>query len=84
MFVFQQVSIVRADYPDYDGGAQVNDFEVQMTNPDNTTRDVYRGRELDCTVAGLSPGRPYIFRVRAHNKAGVSRVGFCSWFCGQT
>ena len=43
-----------------------------MTNPDNTTREVYKGRELDCTVAGLSPGRPYIFQVRAHNKSGVS------------
>ena len=60
------------DYPDYDGGAQVTEFEVQMTNPDNTTREVYKGRELDCTVAGLSPGRPYIFQVRAHNKSGVS------------
>ena len=45
-----------------------------MTNSDNTTREVYKGRELDCTVAGLSPGRPYIFRVRAHNKSGVSEI----------
>ncbi len=49
----------------------MTEFEVQMGHPDNTIREVYRGRDLDCTVAGLSPGRPYIFQVRAHNKTGV-------------
>ena len=47
------------------------DFEVQVTNPDNSSRIVYRGRDLDCTVAGLLPGRPYLFQVRAFNRAGV-------------
>ncbi len=61
-----------SDYPDYDGGSPVTDFEVQMSLPDNTTREVYRGHDLDCTVAGLSPGRPYLFQVRACNKMGVS------------
>jgi predicted phage tail protein len=60
------------NYPDYDGGAPVTDFEVQMSLPDNSTQEVYRGRELDCTVAGLSPGRPYLFQVRAVNKMGES------------
>jgi len=58
-------------YPDYDGGSPVIDFEVQVTNPDNSSRIVYRGRDLDCTVAGLLPGRPYLFQVRAFNRAGV-------------
>ena len=58
-------------YPDYDGGSSVIDFEVQVTNPDNSSRIVYRGRDLDCTVAGLLPGRPYFFQVRAFNRAGV-------------
>ncbi|XP_064615415.1 fibronectin type-III domain-containing protein 3A-like isoform X3 [Liolophura sinensis] len=62
---------LRWNYPEKDGGAQVTDFTAQMSFPDNTSREVYRGRDLDCIVAGLSPGRPYLFQVRAHNKAGA-------------
>ncbi len=58
-------------YPDYDGGSPVIEFEVQVINPDNSSRIVYRGRDLDCVVAGLLPGRPYLFQVRAFNRAGV-------------
>ncbi|CAF3170217.1 unnamed protein product [Rotaria socialis] len=61
---------LRWAYPDYDGGSSIIDFEVQVTNPDSSSRIVYRGRDLDCTVAGLLPGRPYIFQVRAFNRAG--------------
>ncbi|CAM4797813.1 unnamed protein product [Rotaria magnacalcarata] len=59
-------------YPDYDGGAPVIEFEVQMINSDYSSRIVYRGRDLDCIVAGLLPGRPYLFQVRAFNQAGAS------------
>ena len=48
---------LRWAYPDSDGGAQVTSYDVQMTMPDNTTRDVYTGRDVECTVAGLLPGR---------------------------
>jgi hypothetical protein len=58
-------------YPDYDGGSPVIEFEVQVINPDNSSRIVYHGRDLDCVVAGLLPGRPYLFQVRAFNRAGV-------------
>ena len=64
-------SIIIADYPDYDGGARISEYEVLMTNPDNSTREVYRGGDCDCVVAGLLPGRYYLFQVRASNKAGV-------------
>ena len=57
--------------PDYDGGSPVNEFEVQLINPDATSRTAYRGRDLDCVVAGLMPGRLYLFQVRAFNRAGV-------------
>ena len=60
-------------YPDYDGGSPVIEFEVQVTTPDNSSRIAYRGRDLDCAVAGLLPGRPYLFQVRAFNRAGVRR-----------
>ena len=59
-------------YPDYDGGSQVTQFAAQMISPDNTMREVYKGQDLDCIVAGLLPGRPYLFQVRAFNRAGVS------------
>lgn len=58
-------------YPEYDGGAAVSEFAVQMVTPDNACREVYKGRDLDCIVAGLSPGRPYLFQVRAFNRVGV-------------
>ncbi|CAH1781329.1 unnamed protein product [Owenia fusiformis] len=57
-------------YPDYDGGAPVTVFEINMTNPDSSNRECYKGPDLECTVAGLLPGRPYLFQVRASNKAG--------------
>jgi len=64
--------VVSTDQPDYDGGAAIQEYEVLMTNPDNTTRNVYAGRDQECAVAGLLPGRPYLFQVRPTNKAGVS------------
>ena len=48
----------------------MTEFEIDMTSPDNKTRAVYRGRETDCVVASLLPGRPYLFQVRAFNRVG--------------
>ena len=62
---------LRWNYPQYDGGAPVSDFEVQMALSDNSVQSVYSGRELDAVVQGLQPGRSYIFQVRAVNKAGT-------------
>ena len=56
--------------PEYDGGAAITEYEIDMTSPDNTTRGVYRGRDTECVVASLLPGRPYMFQVRAQNRAG--------------
>ena len=56
--------------PENEGGASVTEFEIDMTSPDNTTRSVYRGRDTECVVASLMPGRPYLFQVRAQNRAG--------------
>ena len=42
-------------------------YEIDMTCPDNTTRGVYRGRDTECVVASLLPGRPYMFQVRLGN-----------------
>ncbi|XP_059082249.1 fibronectin type-III domain-containing protein 3A-like isoform X2 [Tigriopus californicus] len=58
-------------WPETDGGSPVMEFEIDMTSPDNQTRAVYRGQETECVVASLLPGRPYLFQVRAHNRAGA-------------
>ena len=57
-------------WPEFDGGAPVTEFEIDMTSLDNKTRAVYRGRETECVVASLLPGRPYLFQVRAFNRVG--------------
>ena len=57
--------------PDHDGGAAITEYEIDMTSLDNTTMSVYRGKELECVVASLLPGRPYLFQVRAQNRAGA-------------
>ena len=62
-------------YPNYDGGAAVSEYAVQMVTPDNTCREVYKGRDLDCIVTEVSPGRTYLFQVRAFNRVGVSLPG---------
>lgn len=43
--------------PDYDGGAPVLEFHIDMTAPDNERRQVYCGRDHECTVARLGLGR---------------------------
>ena len=58
-------------WPETDGGSEVTEFEIDMTSPDNTTKAVYRGHDTECVVASLLPGRPYLFQVRAHNRAGA-------------
>lgn len=63
-----------SDCPDYDGGSQVTEYAVMATNPDQTSREVYRGHDTECVVAGLLPGRTYTFEVKAFNKTGVMTV----------
>ena len=41
----------------------MSEFEIDMTTPDNKTLAVYRGRDTECVVASLLPGRPYLFQV---------------------
>lgn len=64
--------------PAYDGGSPVTEFELQVTaapDPESEARGeprvAYRGPDWDCTVAGLLPGRAYLYSVRAFNSAGA-------------
>ena len=57
--------------PEYDGGSMVTQYEVNMINPDGSTRIAFSGYETECLVASLLPGRCYAFQVRASNRIGV-------------
>lgn len=70
-------------YPEYDGGSEVLEYEVEVTYPDGSSRIAFKGNRTDCVVAGLSPGRQYQFRVRAYNKVGVS-ITSSTYFKGTT
>ena len=67
--------------PEFDGGAPITEFEIDMTSPDNTTKGVYRGRDSECVVASLLPGRPYLFQVDFNSwrnyKAVLSQFSVC-------
>jgi hypothetical protein len=66
--VFHGIQIER---PEYDGGSMVTQYEVNMINPDGSTRIAFSGYETECLVASLLPGRCYAFQVRASNRIGV-------------
>ena len=68
--------------PEFTGGAPFSDYEVLMTNSDNSTSEVYRGPDTDCTVTGLLPGRNYLFQVRCLNRAGVCLPWCLYWARG--
>uniref|UniRef100_A0A8C3G709 Fibronectin type-III domain-containing protein 3A n=1 Tax=Cyclopterus lumpus TaxID=8103 RepID=A0A8C3G709_CYCLU len=57
--------------PHVDGGSPVSCYSVEVSGPQSEeSREVYQGPELDCSVAGLMPGKTYSFRLKAANKAG--------------
>ncbi|XP_044268751.1 fibronectin type-III domain-containing protein 3A isoform X2 [Tribolium madens] len=57
--------------PDYNGGAPVLEYEVEMAGPPDHTRNlVHKSKETECTAANLTPGCEYEFFVRAVNRIG--------------
>lgn len=46
-------------------------YEVGCTTPDNQTQEAYRGKETECIVNRLLPGRAYLFQIRAFNRIGA-------------
>ncbi|XP_077285751.1 miles to go isoform X2 [Arctopsyche grandis] len=55
--------------PDYDGGSPVLEYNVEICEEENS-RLVYKGKETECTVQELLPGRRYFFKVKAFNRVG--------------
>ncbi|KAK9869632.1 hypothetical protein WA026_003377 [Henosepilachna vigintioctopunctata] len=58
--------------PDYNGGAPILEYEVEMSDSEGNSSLVYKSKGMSCTVGGLSPGCEYRFMVRAINRIGRS------------
>ncbi|XP_076253735.1 fibronectin type-III domain-containing protein 3A-like isoform X2 [Rhynchophorus ferrugineus] len=55
--------------PDYNGGAPVLDYELELTHPDSTRVLIRKNKETECTISeGVIPGQLYGFTVRAVNR----------------
>lgn len=65
---------VRWAAPDYNGGAPVLEYELEMESPDSAPLLVHKSKETECTVTDLRPGCNYTFKVRA-----INRIGAGSW-----
>lgn len=65
---------LRWNHPDYNGGAIITEFELEVINPDKSHRLAYKGKDTECNVMDLLPGQTYSFILRAMN-----RVGYGPW-----
>lgn len=61
---------IRWSEPDYNGGAPVLEYEVEMVSPDSSRSLVHKSKETECTAINLLPGSEYSFEVRAVNRIG--------------
>lgn len=64
--------VLKWQEPDYNGGAPVLEYEVEMTCPDGSKRTIHKQKSVLAVATDLKPGRKYIFKVRAINRIGVS------------
>ncbi|KAJ8375745.1 hypothetical protein SKAU_G00063250 [Synaphobranchus kaupii] len=58
------------DCPSCEGANKVTEYSLEMGGVDMELTEVYRGPDLECTMASLLPGTIYSFRLRAANDAG--------------
>ncbi|CAG9863441.1 unnamed protein product [Phyllotreta striolata] len=61
---------IRWTEPDYNGGAPILDYEVEMTSPEGGRSLVHKSKEPECAATALRPGGEYAFQVRAVNRIG--------------
>ncbi|XP_072180136.1 fibronectin type-III domain-containing protein 3A-like [Diadema setosum] len=63
---------LRWGMPDYNGGAPITEFSIEMTAADSMPTEVHRASAeiTECPVGGLLPGRVYDFRLRSSNRVG--------------
>ncbi|XP_055539179.1 fibronectin type-III domain-containing protein 3a isoform X2 [Wyeomyia smithii] len=59
------------DKPDYNGGAPVLEYEMEVEMTNKTRNSCYRGKDQFCVVKDLRPGELYTVQVRAINRIGA-------------
>ncbi|XP_059616708.1 fibronectin type-III domain-containing protein 3A [Phlebotomus argentipes] len=65
-------TVLRWERPDYNGGAPVTEYEVEMEGGVPRQRvHVYRGKDTQCVAKDLVPGEVYVAQVRAINRIGA-------------
>lgn len=69
-------AVLQWDKPEYNGGALVTEFEVELQHQINvqSKQIIYKGKETYCVAANLLPGEHYCARVRS-----INRIGFGPW-----
>lgn len=64
-------AVLQWDKPDYNGGALVTEFEVELERVESHSRQlIYKGKETHCVASDLSPGELYSAQVRSINRIG--------------
>ncbi|XP_061390249.1 fibronectin type-III domain-containing protein 3A-like [Musca vetustissima] len=73
-------AVLRLEKPDYNGGAPILEYEVQIRRPGDQEPPTlaYRGKEDYCVVNALQPGCQYEVQARAVNRIGAG--GWSPWF----
>lgn len=57
--------------PDYNGGAPVLEYEMEVEMTNKSRNSCYRGKDQFCVVKDLRPGEMYTVQVRAINRIGA-------------
>lgn len=64
-------AVLQWDKPDYNGGALVTEFEVELERVETHCRQIiYKGKETCCVASDLQPGELYGAQVRSINRIG--------------
>lgn len=64
-------AVLQWDKPDYNGGALVTEFEVELERVESHSRQlIYKGKETHCVASDLCPGELYSAQVRSINRIG--------------
>ena len=61
---------VRWAEPDYNGGAPILEYEIEMISPDSSDPIGYKTKDIEYSILNLQPGCEYSFAVRAVNRIG--------------
>lgn len=64
-------AVLKWEHPDYNGGAPVLEYEIEVEGGVPTTRrQAYRGKDTLCVLKDLLPGEEYKVQLRALNRIG--------------